>query len=73
MEGYIKISATDTGIATEVRLAHISALDKILLLNAFANGLNMDDKELEQAIMILPPARGLIHNKGIPEEVVENE
>lgn len=36
MEGYIKISATDTGIATEVRLAHISGLDKILLLNAFA-------------------------------------
>ena len=73
MEGYIKISTTDTGIATEVKLAHISGLDKILLLNAFANGLDMDDKELGQAIMILPLARGLMHNDGIPEEVAENE
>lgn len=69
MEGYIKISTTDTGIATEVKLAHISGLDKILLLNAFANGLDMDDKDLQQAIMILPLARGLMNNDGIPEEV----
>lgn len=60
MEGYIKISATDTGIATEVRLAQISGLDKVILLNAFAQGLRMDDKELGQAIMILPLARGLM-------------
>ena len=69
MEGYIKISATDTGIATEVRLAHISGLDKVLLLNAFAQGLHMDDKELQQAVMILPLARGLMNNDGVGEEV----
>lgn len=73
MEGFIKVSTTDTGIATEVKLAHISGLDKILLLNAFANGLDMDDKDLQQAIMILPLARGLMHNYGMPEEVAENE
>lgn len=69
MEGYIKISATDTGIATEVRLAHISGLDKVLLLNSFAQGLHMDDKELQQAVMVLPLARGLMDNDGVGEEV----
>ena len=69
MEGYIKISATDTGIATEVRLAHISGLDNVILLNAFAQGLHMDDKELQQAVMILPLARGLMNNDGVGEEV----
>lgn len=69
MEGYIKISATDTGIATEVKLAHISNLDKVLLLNSFAQGLHMDDKELQQAVMILPLARGLMDNDGVGEEV----
>ena len=69
MEGYIKISATDTGIATEVRLAHISSLDNVILLNAFAQGLHMDDKELQQAVMILPLARGLMDNGGVGEEV----
>lgn len=73
MEGYIKISATDTGIATEVRLAHISGLDKVLLLNSFAQGLHMDDKELQQAVMVLPLARGLMDNDGVGEEVAENE
>ncbi len=71
MEGYIKITATDTGIATEVKLAHISGLDKILVLNAFAQGLRMDDKELGQAIMILPLARGLMRNGGDDDEEVE--
>ena len=71
MEGYIKITATDTGIATEVRLAHISGLDKILMLNAFARGLEMDDKELGQAIMILPLARGLMSNGGDGDKEVE--
>jgi hypothetical protein len=71
MEGYIKISATDTGIATEVKLSHISGLDKILLLNAFARGLEMDDKELGRAIMILPLARGLMGNDDDGEEVAE--
>ena len=68
MEGFIKITATETGIATEVKLAHISVLDKILMLNAFARGLEMDDKELGQAIMILPLARGLMSNGGDDEE-----
>ena len=75
MDGYIKISTTDSGISTEVRLARISGLDKILLLNAFANGLDMDDKELQQALLILPLARGMMANNGKPveEEVNENE
>lgn len=75
MDGYIKISTTDSGISTEVRLARISGLDKILLLNAFANGLDMDDKELQQALLILPLARGMMANDGKPvdEEVNENE
>lgn len=69
MEGFIKVSATDTGLATEVKLAHISVLDKILLLNAFAHGLDMDDKELGQALMIMPLARGLLAHDD--EEVSE--
>lgn len=69
MEGYIKISTTDTGIATEVKLAHISPLDKVLLLNAFARGLELGDKELQQAVMVLPLARGLMCNDGVGEEV----
>ena len=69
MEGYIKISTNDTGIATEVKLAQVSSLDKVLLLNSFAQGLHMDDKELQQAIMILPLARGLMDNGGVGEEV----
>ena len=75
MDGYIKISTYDTGIATEVRLAHISGLDKVMLLNAFANGLDMDDKELQQALLILPLARGMMANNGKPveEEVNRNE
>lgn len=73
MEGYIKISTTDTGIATEVKISRISGLDKILLLNAFAQGLDMDDKELQQALLILPLARGLMSNGGVPEEVSANE
>lgn len=71
MEGFIKISTTDTGIATEVKLAHISGLDKILLLNAFAHGLDMDDKELGQAIMILPLARGLMAHDDDGNEIHE--
>ena len=72
MEGFIKITATETGIATEVKLAHISGLDKIIMLNAFARGLEMDDKELGQAIMILPLARGLMsHGDEGGEEAVE--
>ena len=70
MDGYIKISTTDSGISTEVRLARISGLDKILLLNAFANGLGMDDKELQQALLILPLARGMMGNNGKPVEEV---
>lgn len=66
MDGYIKISTTNTGIATEVKLARISGLDKILLLNAFAQGLDMDDKELQQALLILPLARGMMANDGQP-------
>lgn len=73
MEGYIKISTTDSGISTEVRLARISRLDKVLLLNAFASGLDMDDKELQQALLILPIARGLMDNDGVPEEVSADE
>lgn len=75
MEGYIKISTTDTGIATEVKLVRISGLDKILLLNAFAQGLDMDDKELQQALLILPLARGLMANDGQPvdKEASANE
>ena len=69
MEGFIKVSATDTGIATEVKLAHVSGLDKVLLLNAFAHGLDMDDKALGQALMIMPLARGLLTHDG--EEVSE--
>ena len=71
MEGFIKVSATDTGIATEVKLAHISGLDKVLLLNAFARGLDMDDKELGQALMIMPLARGLLAHDD--EEVSADE
>ena len=71
MDGYIKISTTDSGISTEVRLARISGLDKILLLNAFANGLDMDDKELQQALLILPLARGMMANDGKPVEEVD--
>lgn len=75
MEGYIKISTNDKGIATEVRLSHVSGLDKIMMLNSFARGLDMDDKELQQALLILPLARGMMDNDGVPveEEVSENE
>ena len=73
MEGYIKISATDTGIATEVRLSHVSGLDRVLLLNSFARGIDMDDKELQKALLILPLARGLMANDGVPEEVSADE
>jgi hypothetical protein len=69
MEGFIKITATENGIGTEVKLAHISGLDKVLLLNSFAQGLHMDDKELQQAVMVLPLARGLMDNDGVGEEV----
>ena len=69
MEGYVKITALEDGIGTEVRLAHISGLDKVLLLNAFAQGLHMDDKELQQAVMVLPLARGLMNKDGVGEEV----
>lgn len=71
MDGYIKISTTESGISTEVRLARISGLDKILLLNAFANGLDMDNKELQQALLILPLARGMMDNNGKPVEEVD--
>ena len=75
MDGYIKISTMDDGISTEVRFARISGLDKILLLNAFAQGLDMDDKELQQALLILPLARGMMGNDGQPvdQEVSANE
>lgn len=73
MKGYIKISVEDNGIATEVKLSHISGLDKILILNAFARGLEMDDKDLQQALLILPLARGLMDNDGVPEEVSADE
>ena len=73
MEGYIKISTTDTGIASECRLSHVSGLDKVLLLNSFASLLHMDDKELQQAILIMPLARGLMDNDGVPEEVSADE
>lgn len=65
MEGYIKISTTDTGISSETRLAHVSGLDKIMLLNAFAHSLGMDDKELQQALLILPVARGMFSGKEV--------
>lgn len=71
MEGFIKVSATDTGLATEVKLAHISGLDKVLLLNAFAHGLDMDDKELGRALMIMPLARGFLTHDD--EEVSADE
>ena len=71
MDGYIKISTTNRGISTEVRFARISGLDKILLLNEFANGLDMDDKELQQALLILPLARGMMANDGKPVEEVD--
>jgi len=61
MTGRITITVDDNGIGTSVSLAHVSGLDKVLLLNAFANGLDMDDKELQQALLILPLARGLFN------------
>lgn len=73
MEGYIKISTTDTGIMSECHLSHVSGLDRVLLLNSFASLLHMDDKELQQALLILPLARGLMENDGVPEEVSADE
>lgn len=61
MTGQITTTVDDTGIGTSVSLSHVSGLDKVLLLNAFANGLDMDDKELQQALLVLPLARGLIN------------
>jgi hypothetical protein len=66
MDGFIKISAEENGIATEVRLNHFSKLDKLLLLDAFAQGLNMDDDELKKGLLMLPLVRGLLvdHEEG---------
>lgn len=75
MEGYIKISTTDTGIATEVRLSHVSGLDRVFLLNSFAQGLKMDDEALREALLILPLVRGMMPNDGQPvdKEASANE
>ena len=70
MKGFVKITATDEGIGVEVKMESISKLDKVLMLNSFAKGMQMDDRELQQAVMILPLARGLINNDD--NEEVEN-
>ena len=66
MDGYIKISVDEQGIATEVRLSNFSKLDKLLLLDAFAQGMHMDDAELKQGLLMLPLVRGLLvdHEEG---------
>ena len=62
MEGFIKISALENGIATEVSLKHFSAVDKLLLLNEFAKGLHMDDEDLKRGLLMLPLLRGVLAN-----------
>lgn len=62
MKGFVKITATDEGIGVEAKMESVSKLDKVLLLNSFAKGLQMDDQELQQAMLILPLARGLMHD-----------
>ena len=73
MDGYLKISITDTGIKSECRLSKVSGLDRVLLLNAFASLLDMDDSDLQKALLVLPLARGLMDNNGVPEEVSADE
>lgn len=73
MEGYLKISTTNEGIQSECKLSHVSGLDRVLLLNSFANLLHMDDRDLQNALLILPLARGLMDNNGVPEEVSADE
>lgn len=68
MEGHIKITVTEEGIATEVRMRHFSSLDKLMLLDAFARGMHMDDDELKKGLLMLPLVRGLM---GSEERVIE--
>ena len=56
MEGFIKLTAVDseetTGVACEVKLHHISILEKAALLDAFITGLKMDKKEFEAVCLL---------------------
>ena len=70
MEGYVKVTATDEGIGVEAKVRDCGPVDRLMLLNSFCKGINMDDEELALAIKALPFARILIdHVEDMSKEV----
>lgn len=73
MEGFVKLIADDTGIGAQVSLSHFSELDKVLLLRAFAEALNMDDAHLVAGAKLVPVIRALMKDTETVENNVEAE